>query len=353
MLIEGLNDLGNRVELKTTNLGSYAHPKQILNNNEILEYANNVADIIILGSNHYVDHKKFWKIKSKKIKRVYVDGWDTSQIYINPLKFRKFDYVFKVNLYEQDNSIINLFRIILKKNYTLWSIFRSHYLIPYPYFHSMQNLTRFRDILKNTFFILKQNRMFPFPFSIEKRCQGIFNNKPQFMLSCMLSDDRVMERKKIIELLKIKQLPDAFIGKISEDKDSILEMEGMNGFDPDLPHDLAGYAFHNKNYYHQIQQSRACISVPGGGFDTFRFWEVLGQGSLLISKRIAIRMPNPPVEGTHYMAFDDIEELKALIEWLYNNPDNADQIRYDGWKYALKYHTSRARAEYFMEILKQ
>ena len=350
-LVEGFNQLKDAVELRATNLGSYALPEQVLSGKEVTEYASSQADIIILGSNHYVDHKTFWKVGSERAKKVYVDGWDSGQLNINPMKYRKFNYIFKNNLYKRDNSIAGFMRIITGADLTLWDVPRSHILFPYPFFHSMKNMTGIKDVIKNFFYVSGQHKVFPLPFSVEKRCQADFNESPKYMLSCMLSADRVPERRKIIDMLKDMQLPDIFIGKIEEDEECFLKMEKMYGADPNVPQGLRGYAFHNDAYYKQIHQSRACISVPGGGFDTFRFWEILGAGALLISKRIAIRMPDPPVENKHYLAFDTIEELDDCIRRLYEFPEKMDEIRWEGYQHAGKYHTTRSRAEYFLKTV--
>ena len=117
-------------------------------------------------------------------------------------------------------------------------------------------------------------------------------------------------------------------------------------------YDSIGIA-HNENYYHQINNSRACISIPGGGFDTLRFWEILAQGSLLISKRISIVIPNAPIEGLHYLAFDTLEELRSIITFVINHPTEVDKIRFAGHNHALKFHTSEARKNLFLQSLSQ
>ena len=346
-LIQGLNELDN-VKLYVTNPGCYALPEQVLPREEVLSYAEMQADFVVLGSNHYVDHDTFWKINSGKAKKIYIDGWDSGQLNVYPLNYHKLDFIFKVNLYKRDNSLANFMRILIKKDLTLWGIPRSHFLFPYPLYHSMKNNTGIKDIIKNILFMRGQERVLPLPFAVEKRCQQDFNSSPRYMLSCMLSADRVPERQKIIDMLNEMNLKDLYIGKIDEAEDDYEKMLTMHGADPDVPRDERGYAFHNDDYYEQIRQSRACISVPGGGFDTFRFWEILGAGALLISKRIALRMPDPPVENKHYLAFDTPEELKACIKRLYGNTSEIDDIRRAGYEYARQYHTTRTRAEYFI-----
>ena len=353
-LIEGLNDMRDTVELCTTNPGSYADPAGILPLKEAVVYGETEADFLVLGSNHYVDHDTFWKIRPKKAKRVYIDGWDTGQLcLLNKTLSRilKFHRVFKTNLYLQENSLENYFRIIFKKDYSLWSTLRGHALLPFPAFHAMRNKTSAIDLLQNAFYGFLQNRVAPLPFGVEKRCQLDFNPHPEYMLSCMLTPDRVTERQKIIDFLREKQRPGMFIGKIEHEDEAFRRMEEIGACDPQVPQDQRGYAFHNEGYYRQIQNSRACVSVPGGGFETFRFWEILGAGSLLISKRVALRMPNPLVENKHYLAFDTIEELNECIRRLYESPEEMDRIRREGYEYARRHHTTRRRAEYFIDTI--
>jgi hypothetical protein len=108
---------------------------------------------------------------------------------------------------------------------------------------------------------------------------------------------------------------------------------------------------HNPRYYDQVRRSRRCVSIPGGGFDTLRFWEILGIGSLLVSKRIALEMPAPLVENEHYLAFDSLAEFKEVIARSYRRPDEADEVRARGHAFALQFHTTRARAGYVLATL--
>lgn len=45
-------------------------------------------------------------------------------------------------------------------------------------------------------------------------------------------------------------------------------------------------------YFKKLARSKVGISIGGGGFDTFRFWEVLGNNCLLLTENIDIYQPN-------------------------------------------------------------
>ncbi len=62
-------------------------------------------------------------------------------------------------------------------------------------------------------------------------------------------------------------------------------------------------------------------------------------------------MPDPPVENKHYLAFDTQGELTDCIRRLYEHPEKMDEIRRAGYEHIKQYHTSRSRAEYFINTI--
>ena len=179
---------------------------------------------------------------------------------------------------------------------------------------------------------------------------GSFNRHPQWTVSCMLrphSKERV-ELLGILNDMDVPQLWTSMIIPSCSDKDAMIQHGACHPALKEM--DSIGLA-HNDQYLKQINNSRACISIPGGGFDTLRFWEILAQGSLLISKRISIVIPNAPVEGIHYLAFDTLQELKQVISFVLTNPKTVDRIRWRGYNHALRYHTSQARQSYFLQTI--
>jgi len=350
LLVEGLYKINN-VELKFSNLGSYALEKDVLKSSDIYRYCYELADIVVLGSNHYVDYETFSTLTECKAKKVYLDGWDTGQIGLNLKKFRVFDYIFKTNLYQKDDSLANLYRIIFnKKKYSLWSKFYAHTLIPFPYFHGMQNHMRIRDLIRNIATLFYPKHIYPMPFGIEDRVINNFNEKPEYFISCMMLSARVPERNKLISYLegKKKDFKKIFIGIIAFDDESWEIMERLGASDPFIDRDNRGYATQNKKYYDQLNNSHICISVPGGGFETFRYWEILASGALLISKRISLQAHNSLTDGVHFLGFDTIDELDDVLNFALKNPGEIMKIRRAGYEFSLKHHRSYNRAKYFL-----
>lgn len=352
-IIEGLYKI-NGLNVKFSNLGSYAKKQDVLSKSEIVNYCLLEADIIILGSNHLVDYDTFFSLKKSKAKKIYLDGWDTGQLGINFLKIKYFDYIFKTNLYKQENSLSNLFRILFNKDsYSLWKRISAHKLIPFPYFHGMKNHTKISDILKNIILYFLVKNVYPLPFGIEDRVINKFNDNPEFLLSCMIRTSRVVERNKLVDFLKNKQkhIDKIFLDLIPYDDESWKEMERNGASDISLKKSDRGYANHNKAYYHQLNNSVACISIPGGGFETFRYWEILASGSLLVSKRNALKMPNELVEGVHYLGFDTIDDLDETIQFIIENPSKIRKIRREGYDYSMNNHRSVNRAKYLISTV--
>ena len=118
-------------------------------------------------------------------------------------------------------------------------------------------------------------------------------------------------------------------------------------------HSLGIGSAQNIEYYKILNNSRACLALPGGGFDTLRSWETLAQGALLIAKRSSLTYPRKLIDREHYLGFDTYDELFDLIDWVFNNPLMVNSIRKKGQKYALKYHSSKARSDYFLKTLKK
>ncbi|OGW53934.1 MAG: hypothetical protein A2Y81_00970 [Nitrospirae bacterium RBG_13_43_8] len=345
--IEGLQSIDN-VELRCTTLGNYARPEQVLYKWDAIDYGNQEADVIILGSRPYVESDVFWSIKRKGMICVRMEGGDESALGVRLRDLFKYDFIFKRELYLRSGSLKHLWSSLYSRHTGLWRELRAHPLVPFPFFHSMGNHNTWLHVGHNFLMQLIKNRVHPFPMGLERRFQGEFNSNPEFELSCMITP-HLDDRTELIELLNAMNYPRMFIGTIPPTDADVQWMVDHGACHPAAAK-LRGAGFmQNRSYYEQIRNSRACISVPGGGFDTLRFWEILGMGSLLISKRIALQMPNALIEGQHYVVFDTKQELDSVIRWLYSRPDEADRIRRHGHEYVLTYHTSNARALYFLK----
>lgn len=352
--IEGLLKMPG-IDLRCTTLGNYAPAGKVLNKRDAIDFGNEEADVIVLGSRPYVDVDTFWQIRRKGHVRIKMEGGDESALSTRALEFYKFDWIFKRELYQTDWRFRSLhYSLLPGSDAGLWNVLKAHKIIPFPFYHSLGNPAsvpaHVRNLARNIFWLYGRERVKPFPIGIEERMQGKFNPDPEYYLCCIMRP-HIPARNQIIELLKQKAYPRMFLGMIPPSEEDIQWMVEHGACHPDAVK-LGGSGFaQNRAYYRQLNNSRASISIPGAGFDTLRFWEILGQGSLLISKRIAIEMPYPLMEMEHYVAFDTLEELEDILDWLYKKPEEADNIRRRGYEYAREQHTSQARARYFLETI--
>jgi len=345
-LVEGLNAIPG-VELRTTTQANYARPAQVLNSQDAIAYGRQ-ADLLILGYNRGVDTNLYWSIENEGAVRVFVDGGDNSELAVSLAHLRRLHVVFKREYYLKDSSAKNLLAVLLKDRVELWEKIRRHPLVPFPSFVSFRNRTAWRDVLRNLAALPLQHKFMPFPFGIEERFRGGVNPRPSWELSCLLTPNNP-ERRAFVDRLRELGLPNAFIGEIPGQPDDTEQLVAIGAVNDRSRREVE--LGHNRRYYDQVDSSRRCISIPGGGFDTLRFWEILARGSLLVSKRIAIEMPAPLQEGVHYIAFDSFAEFKARIMESYRRPDEADEIRARGHTSALQFHSTRARAVYVLTTL--
>jgi len=101
-----------------------------------------------------------------------------------------------------------------------------------------------------------------------------------------------------------------------------------------------------EEFYELLSRSKVGISVGGGGFDTMRFWEILGNNCLLITERIDIYEENSKkLDYKRILQFNDLgdfqERLEEVGDFLKNkyNQNNLDEE----YNNILEKHSSRAR----------
>lgn len=102
-----------------------------------------------------------------------------------------------------------------------------------------------------------------------------------------------------------------------------------------------------EQYLNVLQKSRCSLSLPGEGWDTFRFWEILSCGSCLISPRSVIEnlaIDPPPRDGNEYLGFDTDDELVKIIQNCRNTPQRLVEIAMAGQQWAIAHHSSVNRA---------
>ena len=107
-----------------------------------------------------------------------------------------------------------------------------------------------------------------------------------------------------------------------------------------------------RSFYNILSRTKVGISVGGGGFDTARFWEILGNGCFLMTENIDIFEKDSKVlDYRRVVQFKDLVEFKVrLSEVAASLRDEYDQsAAQDDYRNILKAHSSKARALVILE----
>lgn len=106
-------------------------------------------------------------------------------------------------------------------------------------------------------------------------------------------------------------------------------------------------------YYNVIKRSYVSVSVIGSGFDTVRRWEIPYLGTVLISKKLPIIIPNDFINGVHAFFYKDYRELEKILQEILKNKDELIEMGKKAREYVLKYHSPEARARTIINALIQ
>lgn len=108
-----------------------------------------------------------------------------------------------------------------------------------------------------------------------------------------------------------------------------------------------------KDYLRILRSSKAGLSLRGFGYDTYRYWEIPCYGSMLMSQRMPIVIPNDFVEGESALFFSDKAELRRKIERYILKSDEWREIARNGQRHFFRHHTPERRAESLLRMIKE
>ena len=116
-----------------------------------------------------------------------------------------------------------------------------------------------------------------------------------------------------------------------------------NGSIPrDKPKD---FGHRGRAYLEQMARVRIGVNVRGNGWDTLRFWEMLGSGSAVVSQRLPLVLPSPPAEGRELLwVREDLRHLHEVIGRLLDDPAYRSRVAMAGRAWVFAHHDHRARA---------
>jgi hypothetical protein len=111
-----------------------------------------------------------------------------------------------------------------------------------------------------------------------------------------------------------------------------------------------------EQFYQLLARSKVGVSVGGGGYDTARFWEILGNNCLLMTERIDLVAP----PGTS-LAYQRIKEFNNLYDFVALLPEVEDWLRRsrdsEAWdaefQQVLREHSAAARVRQILRKMSQ
>lgn len=108
-----------------------------------------------------------------------------------------------------------------------------------------------------------------------------------------------------------------------------------------------------ENFYKKLARSKVGISVGGGGYDSMRFWETLGNNCILLTEKIDIYEPDSKrLDYKRVWEFGNLYDFEYQLEKLgkFIRSEYHQENMNDEYKKILSEHSSRARV---IEILEK
>ncbi|MGD9950495.1 MAG: glycosyltransferase [Desulfobulbus sp.] len=103
------------------------------------------------------------------------------------------------------------------------------------------------------------------------------------------------------------------------------------------------------DYYRLLQSCYFVLSLPGAGYDTFRFWENTAMNCVHIAQAMPLYIPRPFRDGEELLLFDSAEVLRRKIDTLLESDSRYFAIQRSGREHLQQNHFTDARARYFLE----
>jgi hypothetical protein len=144
-------------------------------------------------------------------------------------------------------------------------------------------------------------------------------------------------RKKIAETI-VQYYPDA-----------LLQISAI----PTVTEPSPGGRLGRDDYYRNLQKCRVLLSLPGKGYDTFRFWENASCTAVHVSAKTPLFIPNDFIEESHIFRIVQIDELRSIIDRVLEKKIKTDEVIRNARQQLVQFHLTTKRAEYFLDRVKK
>jgi len=107
--------------------------------------------------------------------------------------------------------------------------------------------------------------------------------------------------------------------------------------------------FGRRDYYRLLQSCYFVLSLPGAGYDTFRFWENAAMNCVHIAQDMPLYIPHRFRDTEEILLFDSAETLRKKIDMLLASDSRYFAVKQNGREHLYKHHLTEARARYFLD----
>ncbi len=111
--------------------------------------------------------------------------------------------------------------------------------------------------------------------------------------------------------------------------------------------------FSRYRFYKKMSESKLGISVSGGGYDTARFWEILGSGALLVTQKIDIDFPQGiSLPHKHVFQFTSMDDFTGALDTALHTAYSLSCDEYQkNYEEICRNHSSEARIRYVLRAM--
>lgn len=186
----------------------------------------------------------------------------------------------------------------------------------------------------------------PFPFGIESRYLTSYEagKKRNIDFCCIFGQDEYpIMRRQAVKALE----------KFCKKNGLVCHTKKTRGFTFSDDQKVAG----RNEFYDILSRSKVGISIGGGGFDTARFWEILGNGCMLMTETIDIyEKGSKALDYKRIVQFKDLkdfekklEEIATLLQKEHNHSEMSEE-----YEQIMATHSTKARVKMMLdEVVKR
>ena len=105
-------------------------------------------------------------------------------------------------------------------------------------------------------------------------------------------------------------------------------------------------------YYQLLQKCQVLLSLPGAGYDTFRFWENAACNGIHVSTPMPLFIPNDFQSDVHIFRAATLDKLKSVVDQYPGTNQEATDMVQQSRKHLIRFHLTARRAEYFIDKIR-